>query len=98
MAIINTDDLIRRISEWIGEDTTDEALSLLEDVNDTVSDLSRQIEESGDWERRYNENDADWRRRYRERFNSAVDPEQAAPVPEVEEVKHNTFEELFKEE
>lgn len=97
MAIITSEELIRRISERIGEDTTDEAISLLEDVTDTVNDLSRQVEESGDWERRYNENDAEWRRRYKERFSAAVDPEQADPVLEEEqEEKHNTFEELFE--
>lgn len=95
MAVIESSELIRRITERIGDDVSDEALSLLEDVTDTVNDFSRRIEESGDWERRYNENDAAWRTRYRERFSGAVDPEQETPVPEEEEVKHNTFEELF---
>ena len=93
--IVASEEIIRRISERIGEDTSDEAISLLEDVTDTVNDLERQVEESGDWERRYNENDAEWRRKYKERFSAAVDPEQIEPVPEDEEEKHGTFEELF---
>ena len=97
MAIITSDELIKKISERVGEDTSDEALSLLEDVTDTVADLVRQVSESGDWETKYQENDAAWRQRYRDRFSSAVDPEQELPVPEEEEIKHNTFEELFEE-
>ena len=78
----------------LGDNTSDDALALIEDVTDSM-------ETTGvDWEAKYKENDANWRKRYHDRFfNTPVDDPD--PVPEPEEkpalVKTN-FEDLFTKE
>ena len=94
MAVISKEDLLKRISERIGDDNSDEALSLLEDVSDTIKDFEER--ESEDWKTKYEENDAKWRKKYRERF------ENVEPDIEEKEEKENTIEvksydELFSE-
>ena len=86
----------------IGDDISDDAIQLVEDVTDTLRDWESRA--SVDWESRYRENDDEWRRRYMERFNASAD---AITTPErvVEEQKENvsddgkkrTYEELFEE-
>lgn len=108
MAVRTSAELIDQLKNRLGDDVSDEALSMLEDLTDTMSDYDRRISESGDWERRYNENDANWRQRYRERFENA--PSVAMPEDTVEFIPGEaevvveedngptTYEELFKEE
>lgn len=62
------DDLLSIIKERIGEGTSDEDISLIEDINDTYDDLSTRVSEAGDWKAKYEENDASWRAKYKERF------------------------------
>ena len=38
MAIRTREELMERVRAYVGEDTTDNALSLIEDVNDTIAD------------------------------------------------------------
>lgn len=82
MAIRPPEELIEMIKKHIGEDVSDEAIAILEDATDTLSDMARRVTEAGDWETRYQENDAQWRRRYRERFENA--PEVEIPDDTVE--------------
>ena len=89
MAVRTKDELLTRISEYIGEDTSDAAIELLEDVTDTYDDISG----GEDWHARYDELDADWRRRYRERFESGSDV-----LPTDEKVEEGGHEELKDEE
>lgn len=97
MAIVTREQIMERIRAKIGDDTSDDTISLVEDINDTFTDYDRRVTESGDWERRYNENDAQWRRRYTDRFFGGED---VPPLPtEVEEKETMlTYENLFKEE
>ena len=90
----NRDEILAAIRERVGDDTSDEALALIEDVSDTLDAAGN----PGGWERRYQELDASWRQRYKERFFSKPkdEIEDADPVREPEESKPQTFEELFK--
>lgn len=95
MAVISKEDLLRRISERIGDDNSDETLSLLEDVSDTITDFEER--DSEDWKTKYEENDAKWRKKYRERFEN-LEPviENLEPViEEIIEVK--SYDDLFSE-
>lgn len=51
-----------RLTEIIGDRTDDEAIEILELINDDG------IDDGVDWEKKYKENDAEWRQRYTKRF------------------------------
>lgn len=64
MAILSKDELIKKVSTYIGDKTDDDSISLLEDLTDTLN------EDGEDWKKKYEENDSNWRKRYRERFEN----------------------------
>lgn len=70
MSVKRLEDLFNSFKEYIGENTDDRALAMLEDIADTYDDLSNKINEAGVWKTRYEENDRVWREKYRERFYS----------------------------
>lgn len=90
MAVKSKEDLIASIKAVIGEDTTDESLTLLEDVSDTFSSLEKN--DDIDWKTKYEENDRDWRKKYRDRFLGEVDEDKFV---EEEERKPMTYADLF---
>lgn len=95
--IKSKDELISMISARIGEDNSDEALSLLEDVTDTLTDYETKTADSTNWQQKYEENDKEWRNKYKERFMSGsetIDDEIIEPEPEP---RRYSFEDLFKE-
>ncbi len=97
MAIKTKAELLELVKERIGDDTSDEALAIIEDVTDTLDDYETRIADSGDWKARYEQNDADWRKKYKERFFTPTEePEEIDEPDEVEEKR--TFEDLFKTE
>lgn len=63
-----SEELMSSIRDYIGENHDDAAITLLEDMTDTLGDYNRRIQESGDWESKYRENDEQWRKRYSDRF------------------------------
>ena len=89
MAIRTREELMERVREYIGEDTTDKALSLIEDVNDTIAD-------NDVWRTRYEQNDKDWREKYKARFFSDVEKKDEEP-PDSEDEIEKTIDELFEE-
>lgn len=86
------DDLMASIKAVIGEDATDESLSLLEDVSDTFDSFSQPPTE--DWKAKYEENDAMWRQKYRDRFFGEVEEHDDDFTPSGRTEKR-TFEDLF---
>ncbi len=97
MAIKTKAELLELVKACIGDDTSDEALAIIEDVTDTLDDYETRIADSGDWKARYEQNDADWRKKYKERFFAPTEePEEIDEPEEVEEKR--TFEDLFKTE
>ena len=91
------DEIISMISARIGEDNSDEAIGLLEDVTDTLNDYETRTADSTNWKERYETNDKEWREKYKERFMSGDSSTDEVIVEEEEEPKRYTFEELFKE-
>lgn len=99
MAVRTTDEILRAVAEHLGEDTSDDALAIIEDLSDTLNDRDTQISSSGDWKNRYEENDKTWRERYRNRFfNTDYDDTSDDKPDESEGGKSYTYENLFKEE
>ena len=102
MAIKSKEDLLSAIKTRLGEDTSDDALSLIEDISDTVSDLENKAKGDGkDWKAEAERIDKEWREKYRDRFfNGASEDEDenddyngSAFAPK----KQYRFEDLFKE-
>lgn len=95
--IKSKDELISMISARIGEDNSDEALSLLEDVTDTLTNYETKTADSTNWQQKYEENDKEWRNKYKERFMSGSDPIDDEIIEPEPEPKRYSFEDLFKE-
>nr|DAU41984.1 MAG TPA: hypothetical protein [Caudoviricetes sp.] len=103
MAVVTRDDLMERIRSRIGDDTSDETLSLIEDFTDTFSDLETRAGE--DWKSKYDELDKTWREKYKARFFQRPDDKETTPEDIKEdneedlkdESKEKSFDELFTE-
>lgn len=99
MAVKTKDELMGAIRARIGEDKSDEAISLVEDISDTFDDFQSKATSDGtDWKAKYEENDATWRQKYRDRFFNNSDTKDDEMEDEGEEIKTLTYDELFKEE
>lgn len=96
MAVKTREEILAEVKARVGEQTDDEAISFLEDVSDTLTDLETKAKGDGtDWKAKYEENDAEWRKKYTERFyNSDPDPDPEPPKPD-DSPKPKTFAELF---
>lgn len=71
MAILNQEEFFNRLHDRIGNDTSEESITFMEDMTDTYNDLTRRANENdGDWERRYHELDESWKAKYKHRFFS----------------------------
>nr|DAW97090.1 MAG TPA: hypothetical protein [Caudoviricetes sp.] len=98
MAIKTKDELIQSLNAVLGDNASDEALALMEDVSDTLDDNAARG--AVDWEQKYRENDAAWRARYRDRFMNNADNNAQPdidPIINPAPVERPTFENLFKE-
>ena len=103
MSILSRDEMLNRVRSLIGEDNSDESLSLIEDINDTFAEDNQQEIERlrAETTRLTEENkriDNDWREKYKSRF---FDGEIKPPKKEDEfddKPKRLSYEDLFKEE
>lgn len=101
MAVKSKDEIMKAIKDRLGDDSSDEALGLIEDVSDTFDSLETQVSESGDWKTKYETNDKEWREKYKERFFSSGtnnDEDNNEPDYEDETKKPLNYEDLFKTE
>lgn len=99
MAIRTREEMLAALNQHLGDDHSDEALNLIEDLTDTLDSLSGN---SGgvDWEQKYKDNDAKWRQRYRDRFFGKGDDNDNDNdndnKPDNKPTKPRTFADLFK--
>lgn len=95
------EEILASIRTKIGDDTSDEAIALVEDINDSFDDLSTRLTEAGDWKAKYEENDKAWRDKYTERFftpsdDNPIDSVVSETVKEVpDDSKTYKYEDLF---
>lgn len=92
--------LIEKVKSYIGEDTSDAAISLLEDVSDSVEGFDGITMEEA--ERMVAEKEEEWRKKYIERFSGndeEIDKEETEEenLPDSEE-ELVSYDELFKED
>lgn len=95
--IKSKDEIINMISARIGEDNSDEAIGLLEDITDTLNDYETRTADSTNWKEKYETNDKEWRDKYKERFMSGDSSKDDEIIDEEEKPKRYSFEDLFKE-
>ena len=93
------EEILNLVKDILKDDTSDSALSLVEDLSDTL-DSNVNSSDEADWKTKYEENDAQWRQRYRDRFFSKPAQEEEEPDEPVLEVTNEpkTFSDLFKGE
>lgn len=96
MAIKTKDELIQSLNAVLGDNASDEALALMEDVSDTLDDKA--AKGAVDWEQKYRENDAAWRARYRDRFMGNQNDKEPDPIDPPDPDSRPTYLNLFKEE
>lgn len=103
MAVRTKDEILETLRTRIGDDNSDEALALLEDIADTYEDLTTKAASYEELQSQYNELDASWREKYKARFfetgNGLVTPD---PIPDIDEPEPEdeeivTFDGLFTE-
>ena len=87
MAIRTSEEFLTMIRNRIGDSTTDEDISFIEDASDTINNMSQHEAEIAQL-RAENE---DLRKKYRDRFFEPK-PDEPEPEPEPEKL---TFESLF---
>ena len=101
MSILSKEQILAKLKERIGEDTSDEALQFIEDVSDTVNDNESRTKDKTDVEQKYKENDENWRKKYKERFfnnSSKEDEEDDSSDDDDDKINKLTYDNLFKEE
>lgn len=91
MAVRTRDEILAAIRSRLGDDTSDDALTIIEDIDDTFKDYETRTGE--DWKSKYDELDAQWRKRYRDRFFQKADNGDTTP----EDVKDDNEEDLKEE-
>ena len=94
MPILTKEDLIGKITAFVGEEQNDDAISLIEDVTDTINDFESRAKDNTNWKEKYENNDKEWRARYIERFNRGVDEDDSDEPEDVDEPPKR-FEDLF---
>lgn len=95
MAVKTKDEILGMIRSKFSDDTSDEALTFMEDISDTLDDYEAKTADETNWKNKYEENDASWRRKYKERFFQSTDDSDGS-LPDDEPPRKMTFEELFK--
>lgn len=103
MAVRSNEEILEILRTRMGDDiSSDENISFLEDMSDTLNDLSERASGQENWKEKYETNDAEWRKKYTDRFFSGSDNNDDVDDKVIKENDESetpvTFEDLFKEE
>ena len=58
------EEMLDKVNKYIGEDTSGEAIELIEDISDSYDSFS----DPEDWKAKYEELDETWKKKYKDRF------------------------------
>lgn len=98
MAILSREELMAKLSAKIGDDTSDEAIALTEDISDTFADLESKANGDGvDWKAEATRIDEEWRKKYKDRFFSGDGSDDCQDDDTDDEPKKTKYSDLFKE-
>lgn len=102
--VLDREKFFAMIKSKVGEDTGKEALEFLENVTDTYNDLTKKIEDAGEYTKeKYDALDKEWAEKYKARFfegtPKAETKETKAQETEedIAEVEQKDFDSLFEE-
>lgn len=87
------DDILSTISAVLGENNSEDAITLLEDITDTLDDYETRTKDSTAWKQKYEENDKAWRQKYKDRFFEKESEDETINTYDDEEKL--TYESLF---
>lgn len=103
MVVKKKEEIMAAIKAILKDNTSDEALALVEDVSDTLDQTAKGEDVEAvrrEMQQKYDELDKSWRTKYRERFFTQTSDDKpdipepkAGPEPETKQ----TFESLFEE-
>lgn len=97
MAIKTREQIIEQIKSSFADNTSDEAIALIEDVTDTLTDFETKSNSGGeDWKAKYEKNDKEWREKYIARFSSNGNKDDEIEDNKDDEPKSYSFENLFE--
>ena len=91
--VLTKEEFLSKIKERIGENPTDEDISFVEDMTDTIDSLSQ----GDEWKKKFEENDAMWRKKYTERFFTPDKESEKEPEEKIDE-EEITIDDLFESE
>ena len=101
MAVRTIDEILESVKTRVGDSTEDADIEFIENISDTLNDLSSKASGQEDWKTKYEENDKAWREKYKERFFSTEENEKDELEDnkdiEMKDEKPKTFADLFKE-
>ena len=92
MAIRTRDEIMAQLQTMVGEDTSDETLSFIQDVSDTLGD-NNSAQRITQLETQLEEQDKEWRKKYRDAFFTGKPDDSYEEEPEQKRPKR--FEDLF---
>lgn len=95
MAIRTRDEIMTQLQTMVGEDTSDETLTFIQDVSDTLG-ADNSAQRITELENKLEEQDQAWRKKYRDAFFTGKPDSSYEEEPENNKPKR--FEDLFKTE
>ena len=103
MSALSKEEFMSRLNKLVGDDASDEALSIIEDFTDTYNELESKSADPENWKEKYETNDKEWREKYRKRFfdvgttPESVKDEQNEDVKDDAESDSLSYNDLFEE-
>lgn len=98
-----TEEILELIKNKFADDTSDETLSFIEDVSDTLKEKDSLAGASEDWKKKYEDNDKQWREKYKARFFTPTDAGASDPSSDIDDLEEPTeppkqleYDDLFK--
>ena len=97
MAVLKREEIIAKISASYGDDNSDDAIALIEDITDTFDALETKANGDGkDWKAEAQRIDKEWREKYVSRFSKGSSNEDDNIDTNVDDKPDYSFEKLFR--
>lgn len=99
--VLSKEDFMKRLQERVGEGTTEDDISFIEDFTDTFNDLEARTNSNteNEWKTKYDELDKTWREKYKARFfDQGTSPEEVKKEQKEDvekDAEETSFEDLF---
>lgn len=98
MAVRTKDELLEAVKTHYGDDTSDDAITFIEDISDTLNDYESKVNSSGDWETKYNELAVKYKERFFDDGKKDKDPKDNTDPDPDDYVVPETYDDLFETE